>query len=509
MAEKLSRQQIYDRIRATSKESYILEEMQRLGFWESSDTPSLPEVLIKRELVANQELNNLLAQDRKYQNQEAMLKEMRKARMKLAKDKRALTKQKNKQKKDDKAANWTNIQQQQIIYLGDGVSGGLNQTDSDVEILQKFNLPVFNQVVDFASAIGADLSTLRYLLYQRKVSRINHYHTFKIPKKTGGKRLISAPKTRLKALQLWVLEKILNRIEINDHVHGFIKERSIISNAQPHLEKDIVINVDLKDFFPSISYKRVKGLFHKLGYSEQLATVFGLICTHAETEHVEMDGISYYVQKGDRVLPQGSPASPAISNLIAFKLDKKITGLASKFNFTYTRYADDLSFSTSKENEKNIASLLFFLKKIIESEGFTMHPAKTHIMRKGNLQKVTGIVVNEKLNVQRAQLRKFRSLLHHIESNGWKDQKWGNAKNLINAVEGYINFVKMVNKNKAAAFKVQLENIVAKHGYPAVEKAVVEVEIESIVAEVVPEVKLETPIKPSNDAKQYDWWNIL
>ena len=406
MAEKLSRQQIYDRIRATSKDSYILEEMQRLGFWESSDTPSLSEVLINRELSANQELNNLLAQDRKYQNQEAMLKEMRKARMKLAKEKREVTKQKNKQQKSDKAENWKNLQQQQVIYLGEGVSGGLNQVTSDMKTLQKFNLPVFYQITDFAAAIGADLSALRYLLYQRKVSRISHYHTFEIPKKSGGKRLISAPKTKLKALQSWMLENVLNRIQPHEQVHGFVTGRSIVSNAQPHLRKDIVINVDLKDFFPSISYQRVKGLFHKLGYSEQLSTVFALICTSAETETVEMDGVSYYVQKGNRFLPQGSPASPAISNLIAYRLDKKILGLAAKFNFSYTRYADDLSFSTTKDNEKNISRLLFFLKKIIEAEGFTMHPSKTHIMRKGYLQKVTGIVVNEKLNVQRTQLRK-------------------------------------------------------------------------------------------------------
>jgi len=509
MAEKLSRQQIYDRIRATSKDSYILEEMQRLGFWESSATPSLSEVLIQRELTANQELTNLLAQDRKYQNQEAMLKEMRKARMKLAKEKREVTKQKNKQKREDKADNWKNIQQQQIIYLGEGVSGGLNQTASDLETLRKFNLPFFNQITDFASAIGADLSTLRYLLYQRKVSRISHYHTFEIPKKSGGKRLISAPKTRIKELQMWMLENVLNRIENNDEVHGFIKGRSIISNAQPHLGKDIVINVDLKDFFPSISYKRVKGLFHKLGYSEQLSTVFALICTYAETEKVEMDGVSYYVQKGNRVLPQGSPASPAISNLIAFKLDKKIRGLAAKFNFTYTRYADDLNFSTAKENEKNIASLLFFLKKVIEAEGFTMHPAKTHIMRKGNLQKVTGIVVNEKLNVQRDQLRKFRAFLHSVDLHGWEGKKWGNARNLINAVDGYINFVKMVNPDKAAAFKVQLEKIVVKYGYPVVEEELVEVKSETTVEEAMPELELETPVSPSTDGKTYDWWNIL
>jgi RNA-directed DNA polymerase len=508
MAEKLSRQQIYDRIRATSKDSYILEEMQRLGFWESSEMPGLSEVLIKREADASQELNNLLAQDRKYNSQELMLKEMRKARMKLAKEKRAETKQRNKQKSIDKAENWKNVQSQQIIYLGDGVSAGLNHTQSDQDLLQKFNLPVFAQVTDLAAAVGIDLAALRYLLYQRKVSKISHYHSFEIPKKSGGKRLISAPKSRLKALQHWVLEHILDRIPINNTAHGFIKDRSIISNAKPHIEKDIVVNVDLKDFFPSISYKRVKGLFNKFGYSEQLSTIFALICTYAETETVEMDGVTYYVQKSNRFLPQGSPASPAISNLISYKLDKKIQGLADKFNFNYTRYADDLSFSTDKGNEKHTAALLFFLKKIIETEGFTIHPDKTHIMRKGNLQKVTGIVVNKKLNIQRNQLRKFRALLHHIETEGWKDRKWGIAKNLINAIEGYINFVKMVNPEKGAAFKLQLDRIILKYGYPAIKEEAVIAKTDIPVpqsTDVEPEIPESTPI----ESKQYDWWNIL
>ncbi|TDG36965.1 RNA-directed DNA polymerase [Pedobacter changchengzhani] len=508
MEEKLSRQQIYDRIRSTSKESYILEEMQRLGFWESSETPSLSELLIKQETTATQELTKLLEQDKKYNDREAMVKEMRKARMKLAKEKRSETKNRNKEKSIDKAQKWKETQERQIIYLGEGVSAGLNHTESDKLNLQKLNLPAFDQVTDLASAIGLSLAELRYLLYQRKVSKINHYHTFEIPKKSGGKRVISAPKSRLKALQLWVLEHVLNNISINDVAHGFIKNRSIVTNATPHLATDIVINVDLKDFFPTINYKRVKGLFHKFGYSEQLATLFALICTYAETEVVEMDGVSYYVQKGNRFLPQGSPASPAISNLIAYRLDKKIQGLASKFNFTYTRYADDLSFSTSNENEKNIASLLFFVKKLIEAEGFTLHPEKTHIMRKGALQKVTGIVVNEKLNIQRSQLQKFRALLHNIETNGWKNQKWGKAKNLINAIEGYINFISMVNAEKGAKFKLQLKDIVAKFGYPIVEQETAEVKIETAKQEIVepPKSKLETPETAS---KQFDWWNIL
>ena len=465
MSDRLTRQQIYDRIRATSKDSYILEEMKRLGFWDSSEeAPSLPEQLIAREVEVSGELNKLLEKDRKYRNQEAMLKEMRKERMKAAKQKREETRQRNKQKRLDKAAKWKAMQLHQIIYLGKDVSAGLNNTETNKELLSKYNLPYFESLTGLATAMQLELSALRYLLFQRKVSRQTHYYNFEIPKKSGGKRKISAPKRRMKALQLWVLHNILNCIAIGEQAHGFIKQRSIVTNAQPHTGQDIVINVDLKDFFPSIDFKRVKGLFHKLGYSEQMAVIFALICTQAETQMVTLDEVTYYVQNGKRILPQGSPASPAISNLIAYRLDRKVKGLADKLGFTYTRYADDLSFSTTKENEKNISALLYFLNEIIQSEGLTVNPEKTHIMRRSAQQKVTGIVVNEKLNVEREQLRKFRALLHNIETNGWKEQKWGHADNLQHSIEGYIHFIKMVNPLKSEKFSNQLSRIIEKHG---------------------------------------------
>jgi hypothetical protein len=511
MSEKLTRQQIYDKIRSSSKDSYILEEMQRLGFWESSDTPSLSEVLIKREVELTKELNTLLEKDRKFSNQEAMLKEMRKERMKKAKEKREQTKLRNKQKRLDKAEKWKQTQLQQISYLGKEVSKGLNNTENNVALLQKYNLPVFSTIAELAEAIGLELAELRYLLYSRKVSKTNHYYTFEIPKKSGGTRKISAPKRKLKYLQTWVLENVLNCVPIGDSAHGFIKNRSIVSNAGPHVGADMVINVDLKDFFPTIDYKRVKGLMEALGYSEQLATIFALICTQSETETVQMDGVTYYVQNGNRFLPQGSPASPAISNLIAYRLDRKVQGLARKMNFTYTRYADDLSFSTSKEHVKTGHKLLYFLKQIIESEGFIMHPEKTQIMRKGGLQKVTGIVVNEKPNVERTQLRKFRSLLHHIETEGWKDQKWGKAKHLINAIEGYICYVSMVNRTKGDLFREQLKKVIEKHGYPVDEQVIVQNKkpVEELFKPKLEEVKSEgqTP-KPAQPANT-DWWNIL
>src|SRR5262249_12338200 len=144
---------------------------------------------------------------------------------------------------------------------------------------------------------------------------------FKIPKKTGGERLISAPMPRLKKAQYWILDNILRRVEVSDSAHGFLTGRSIVSNARPHVGADLIINLDLKDFFPTVSYKRVKGLFKSLGYSESAASVLGLICTEPDVEEVELDGKRYFVALTDRHLPQGAPTSPSITNILCRRLD--------------------------------------------------------------------------------------------------------------------------------------------------------------------------------------------
>lgn len=504
MSEQLSKQQIYDRIKATSKDSYILEEMQRLGFWQSGTEPTLSEILINQEAKIEKELNELLATDKKFSNREAMVLEMRKARMKLAKEKRVETKLNQEKKRLEKAENWKVLQQQQILYLGEKVSSGLNIRETNSTILTQYNLPVFENALALAKNMQIDLKALQYLAYNRKVSKINHYHTFELEKKSGGKRKISAPKPKLKELQNWILENILHQIPYTVEAHGFIKERSIVTNAKPHINKDIVVNIDLKDFFPTVTYKRVKGLFHKIGYSEEIATILSLLCTYSEINETTLDGVTYYVQSGERKLPQGSPASPAISNMIVYKLDKKINGLAKKLNFSYTRYADDMSFSTNQENSENVSRLLYFTKKIIETEGFVIHPDKVHVMRKGMQQKVTGVVVNKKLNIDRIQLRKFRALLHNIEKNGWKDQKWGKAIHLINAIEGYINYVYMVNPEKGTVFRQNLKNIINKHGLPHIEKIIIPEKVTPIAISVLEEItEIQIEQKPEN------WWNIF
>ena len=143
-----------------------------------------------------------------------------------------------------------------------------------------------------------------------------HYHRYEIAKKTGGVRCISAPKPALAAAQRWVLDQILRRLEPEPQAHGFVPGRSIVTNAAPHAGKAVVCNLDLKDFFPSITFRRVKGLFRKLGYGEHVATLLALLCTEPPRVPVELDGKTYHVALGARVLPQGACTSPAITNAL-------------------------------------------------------------------------------------------------------------------------------------------------------------------------------------------------
>jgi RNA-directed DNA polymerase len=498
---KLTRQQIYDRIRETSKEEFILEEMKRLGFWGKKDgDPSVPELLIKKEAELQKELNKLWEEKRKYQNKEAVLKEMRMKRMAEAKLKRAETKKKKEQERFEKAAAWQVKKKSEIIYLGEDVSQGLHFNENKIDALQKNDLPIFVNEMELATAMGIELKELRFLAFNRKVSTVSHYQKFYMPKKSGGKRQISAPMPRLKKAQHWILENILNKVPLHHAANGFAVNRSIVTNAQPHVGKDLVLNMDVKDFFPSIHFKRVKGLLQKLGYSQKIATIISLICTEAPTEEVSIDGKNYFVQKGNRVLPQGAPSSPAITNILCYKLDKRLQGLATKLNCNYTRYADDVSFSAGKDVDAQ--QLVWRIKKIMQDEGFTVHPDKIRIMRKGTQQEVTGVVVNKELSVSRKKLRAFRALLHNIKTKDSNGMQWGTGS-LINSIIGYANFVKMVHPEKGNKFKKTIGTLFQNNllEFPVNNKLPVKKENTEIPSE---------KIKPSNeDNEDKPWWNVV
>jgi RNA-directed DNA polymerase len=460
-----TRQELYDRIRSSSKEEFILEEMIRLGFWPAAgETPHDPADEIRRKGEIQRELAELRAENRLLHNEAELKKRLVAERMAEAKRKRQETKERRERERQERAAAWALQQQQDIVFLGEGVSEGLNQKESDQERLQRHHLPILSTAEQIATAMGISVGQLRFLAFSRRVATLSHYVRFKIPKKTGGHRLISAPMPRLKQAQHWILDHILDQLELHPAAHGFRRGRSIVSNAQPHVGSEVVINLDLQNFFPSISYPRVKGLFRSLGYSEATATILGLICTEPDVEAVELDGKTYFIALSDRHLPQGAPTSPAITNLLCRRLDRRLTDMASDLGFIYTRYADDLTFSTSGNGLRQVCNVLKRTHAIVTHEGFTVHPQKTRVLRKSRQQEVTGIVVNEKLNVDRETLKRFRATLYHIEKDGLAGKHWGDTPDLLSAIEGFAHFVAMVNAEKGNLFLAQIQRIKKKYG---------------------------------------------
>ncbi len=479
-------QELFDQPLKLLKPDQLLAKLIQLGFWQEG------------KIVPENELSNIEEQAQwqaikaaleSIPNWEEKLKQIRLIQQSSATQNRELKQLKlEAQLKDN---DWRERASNNIVYLGEGLSKGLEDQNSNIQKLTQFGLPLINNASMLASAMNISISELRFLSYQKKRSKINHYQRFYTPKKNGGHRLISAPMPRLKQAQYWILNHILEKVPIHQAAKGFVKQKSIINNAYPHIQKDIVINFDIQDFFPTISYNRIKGLFKNLGYSEQLATILSLICTESPMERIKIDGEIFYLATGERVLPQGAPSSPALTNILCYKLDKRLQGLAEALSFTYTRYADDLSFSASGEAaQNNVQNILWTVNMILKEEGFTLHPDKLRIMRKHQKQEVTGIIVNQHLSVDNKTLKKFRALLFQIGKDGLEGKHWNGKKGprLIPSIYGFAQFVNMVNPRKGEALLKKVRDILSPYSN-----------------------RLNTPPKDqssSNDEKDDEWWNM-
>ena len=409
-------------------------------------------------------MDTLRAENRRLHDEEALKKAALKLRMAESRRKQQETKERRERERQARAAAWSVKQEQDIGYLGEGVSAGLNFTESDLDRLQQYRLPILHTAADLAIAMGITIGQLRFLAFSRRIATISHYIHFQIPKKTGGVREISAPLPRLKQAQQWILDNVLEQIVLHPSAHGFRRGRSIVTNAQPHVGAAVVINLDLQNFFPSISYHRVKGIFRSLGYSEAIATILGLICTEPDTTAVELDGKTYYIAQNQRHLPQGAPSSPALTNLLCRRLDRRLDRMATNRGYTYTRYADDLTFSTTDSDKlREIGNILQGTNGIVTHEGLTIHPAKTRVLRQSQQQEVTGVVVNHKLNVDRATLRRFRATLYQIEKDGLAGKQWGQGADLLQSIAGFANYVAMVNPTKGNEFLAIVHRIHKKY----------------------------------------------
>lgn len=342
----------------------------------------------------------------------------------LEKYRQELKKEATEQRRLNKEA-WQAYQAKHIVHLGEGIywtddtsEDKWDAPNANKRLLEN-QLPAITKVAQLCEALNLSVSELRWLCYQSEVALKSHYTRFEIPKRSGGMRAIWAPLPKLKQVQHWILHNILDNLVVHGSAHGFVTGRSIATNAAEHTNSQLLVKVDIENFFPSISWKRVKGVFRKAGYPEQIATLLALLCTESPREIVEHEGKQVYVALADRCLPQGAPTSPALTNALCLRLDRRLTGFAQKAGWRYTRYADDLTFSlpANSKNKPEISRLLGTLKRVLGEEGFALNAKKTCVIRTGDVQEVTGLVVNgEKApRVSRELKRQMRAAVHNLQ----------------------------------------------------------------------------------------------
>jgi len=288
-------------------------------------------------------------------------------------------------------------------------------------------------------------------------TQVNHYHYVLQRKKSGGTRVIEAPKPALKAVQRQILHGILDKVPAHPDAFGFAKGRSCLDAANRHAGEQVVIGFDLKDFFPSIGAGRIFGLFRCLGYPHQVASRLAALCTSITPSRVleRMNGRDRDIYRKLH-LPQGSPASPGLANLAVFKLDRRLSALAKSVDANYSRYADDLSFS----GDSHVAGILLrSVPRIIEDEGFQPNSAKTRIMSKTSRQVVTGVVVNHHLNVTRKAFDQLKAIIHAC---GKADDLRLNDPVFRTSLLGKIGWVEAVNPHRGQKLLELLSTAIAR-----------------------------------------------
>ncbi|WP_437289840.1 reverse transcriptase family protein [Sorangium sp. So ce406] len=369
-----------------------------------------------------------------------------------------------------------------INYLGAGVHWGDRPKPDRLDVpglserARSHGLPELPGAGELATALGLSIPRLRWLAYHREVDTGTHYRRWLIPKRDGSARTIASPKRDLKRAQRWALRNLFEKLPVHSAAHGFLASRSIVTNAAAHAGADTIVKVDIKDFFPTITWRRVRGLLRKAGVAEGPATLVALLSTEAPREVVQFRGQTLYVATGPRVLPQGAPTSPAITNAICLRLDRRVSGLARKLGFRYTRYADDLTLSWRAPDARGapataetgsaprasaprapVGALLRGIREILSSEGFRLHPSKTVVMRKGSRQKVTGLVVNHAgdaapaARVPRERVRALRAAIRNRELG-----RPGKGETLAQ-LKGLAAFVYMTDPVRGRAFIERIE----------------------------------------------------
>ncbi|MEM7783125.1 MAG: reverse transcriptase domain-containing protein [Planctomycetota bacterium] len=361
---------------------------------------------------------------------------------------------------------WQAYRSKHIVHLGEGVfwNDFTDYDKWDLENAEKRaaenSLPAIDSPAQLAEKLNLTIPQLRWLAFHRDAATSLHYRRFTIAKRDGSERPIWAPLPKLKKAQHWILYNIAERLRVHGSAHGFLAGRSIATNASVHSDSKTILKMDLREFFPTVTLPRVKGIFRKAGYREQVATLLALVCSEAPREIVKRNGKTYYVSLGPRCLPQGAPTSPALSNTVCFGLDARLEGLARKFGWRYSRYADDMTFSLPKNHKgaPGLGALIGLVRKTVAAEGFQVNNKKTNVVRCGARQRVTGLVVNgeHEPRTQRSVRRNIRAAIHNLKLG--KSLKEGET---MESLRGMIAFISMTQRELGQKLSAELKAAVS------------------------------------------------
>jgi len=337
---------------------------------------------------------------------------------------------------------------------------------------RRWPVPAIDDLARLATWLGVRPGHLDWFADVRSLERgvdderLRHHHRRWIAKPDGSARLLEAPKRELKDLQRQVLHQILDRIPPHPAAHGFHPGRSIHTAAAPHVGREVVLRFDLEAFFTCVSAGRVYGIFRQAGYPEPVAHTLAALCTTwtppavlraAPSLPADSDGVA--VDRRRRLLgrlaaphlAQGAPTSPALANLAAHRLDRRLAGLAQRLDARYTRYADDLVLSGERATLlRAVDRITRLVTEIVADEGFRLHAGKTRIATAARRQSVTGIVVNERPNVPRADYDRLKAVLHDAARHGPAVANRTGHPDFRAHLLGRISWVRSTNPDRAA-----------------------------------------------------------
>jgi RNA-directed DNA polymerase len=345
-------------------------------------------------------------------------------------------------------------------WLHGSPSGELSRHRQGRRVQEQHGVPALTNVGQLRELLGIKSSAQLGWFLLASDAEDGPYTTFKLPKRSGGQRDICAPKGQLRWVQRQILDKVLSLVPAHEAAHGFIPGRSTVSNAAPHLGSALLLKFDLTDFFPTIHYYRVVGLFASLGYyvgnarfhaddeARQVAPTLARLCCYTADPQ----------QWGKAVLPQGAPTSPAISNLVCRRLDARLDGLAKRKGGVYTRYADDLTFSF-KEEGVDLGRFRWWVDQVCHQEGFFINQQKFRVIRRSQRQVVTGVVVNDELRIPRDERRRFRAILHNCRTHGIASQTRDNPR-FVDYLRGFASYIHMVHPEEGAELLCQVKELV-------------------------------------------------